>query len=291
MRKSAIYTDEQFIEAVKTSFSVIQVLRKLGLKDAGGNHNTIKTKIEKMRLSIDHWGCYDKRGWAKGLKFPNRPRIPLEEILVETSFYHSSSLKKRLFTENIFEKKCYRCSRTEWEGVGIPLEIEHKNGNHYDNRIENLTILCPNCHALTETNSGKNHYRKTKKDREKVIEKVLSQSVNGEVQSVIFVDKSKLSEDLKTKSAKDVGKEIGVSESFIRNYCKRHNIQIPSKNIIRDRKFNIEKDDLEKLVWEKPMEQIGKEKGVTSNTVAKWCKKYGIENPSRGYWAKKYAGK
>ena len=81
------YTDEDLIEAVRDSYSIRQVIIKLGRKPAGGNYKT-------------------------------------------------------------------------WMGEPIPLELEHINGNHLDNRLENLTILCPNCHALTPTYRGKNIKRK-----------------------------------------------------------------------------------------------------------------------------------
>lgn len=51
---------------------------------------------------------------------------------------------------------CERCGRSEWEGEQIPLQVHHLNGKHSDNRIENLQILCPNCHALTDNYCGKN---------------------------------------------------------------------------------------------------------------------------------------
>jgi len=65
-------------------------------------------------------------------------------------------LKHRLIREGILEPKCYRCGLTTWQGLPIPLELEHKNGNPHDNSLDNLTLLCPNCHALTATYRGKN---------------------------------------------------------------------------------------------------------------------------------------
>ena len=41
-------------------------------------------------------------------------------------------------------------------GKPIPLELDHIDGNHYNNELINVRIVCPNCHAQTETNSGKN---------------------------------------------------------------------------------------------------------------------------------------
>ena len=65
-------------------------------------------------------------------------------------------MKKRLLREGVFQRKCYGCDLTEWMGRPIPIELEHKNGDSTDNRLENLTLLCPNCHALTETYRAKN---------------------------------------------------------------------------------------------------------------------------------------
>mgnify|MGYP002814449186 CR=1 FL=1 len=65
-------------------------------------------------------------------------------------------LKKRLLKEKIFIRKCYRCENTEWQGRPIPLELEHKNGDNRDHRIKNLTLLCPNCHALSKHYRGRN---------------------------------------------------------------------------------------------------------------------------------------
>ena len=64
--------------------------------------------------------------------------------------------------DNLKEKKCERCGRTEWQGFDIPLGIHHKNGDNHDNRIENLEILCPNCHALTDSYRGRNNKSATK---------------------------------------------------------------------------------------------------------------------------------
>jgi hypothetical protein len=146
------YTDEQLIEAVQSSTSIRQVLAKLGLVEAGGNYSIVKRKIQSLDLCIAH---FTGKGWKKGNIKPVISPRPLSEILQKGTYIQSYKLKNRLFAEGLKEKKCERCLNQEWLGYSLPLEIDHINGNPMDNRIENLRILCPNCHALTDTYRGK----------------------------------------------------------------------------------------------------------------------------------------
>lgn len=75
-------------------------------------------------------------------------------------FIGSHILKKKLIKEGIKEAKCERCGNSTWEGHQIPLELHHIDGNHYNNHLDNLKILCPNCHALEDNNSGSANKKK-----------------------------------------------------------------------------------------------------------------------------------
>lgn len=149
------WTDEQFIEAVKTSLSYVEVMRKLGLKAAGSNYDTVKRKIKELSLDTSHM---TGKAWNQGKKYkPVKEPKPLEEILIEHSTYVSTfHLKERLLKEKIKEYKCECCGRIEWMGKPIALELHHINGIKDDLRIENLQILCPNCHAFTDNYRAKN---------------------------------------------------------------------------------------------------------------------------------------
>ena len=155
MSKRRSYTDEQFIEAVNNSLSWRQVFEKLGLKVGGGQYTQFKTLASNLNLDLSHM---TGQGWNVGDRHRTvKVARPMSEILVEKSTHlNTSSLKKRLWSESILEKKCYRCGSTDWFGQISHLQLEHINGIRNDNRIENLTILCANCHSLTDTYCGKN---------------------------------------------------------------------------------------------------------------------------------------
>jgi hypothetical protein len=152
MAKSRTYTDEQFIEAVRTSLSFRQVLSKLGLKQAGGNYCIMKQRIKDMGLDTSHM---TGQAHLKG-KTHDFTKKPIEYYLTENSRHQSYKLKNRLLQEGLKQHKCECCGITEWMGKPTPIELDHINGNRYDNRLKNLRILCPNCHAQTDTYRGRN---------------------------------------------------------------------------------------------------------------------------------------
>jgi hypothetical protein len=145
------YTDADFIEAWTNSGSVRQVLGKLGLVEAGGNYACAKKRADALGLTKEHM---HGQSWNKGKKVG--PKRPVEEYLSNQRPIQSHKLKLRLISEGLKQHKCECCGITEWNGQPTPIELDHIDGNRYNNTIENLRILCPNCHAQTDTYRGKN---------------------------------------------------------------------------------------------------------------------------------------
>jgi DNA-binding CsgD family transcriptional regulator len=103
---------------------------------------------------------FSKQSWhdaiRRGLITPRPARIPLEQLLVAGPRRNRNHLKGRLFDAGVKTRRCESCGLSEWRGLAIPLALHHVNGDRHDNRLENLQILCPNCHGLTDTWAGRN---------------------------------------------------------------------------------------------------------------------------------------
>jgi len=143
------WADEDLIAAVRDSRSLSQVLRRLGYKASGGMHRHVQAHIRRLDLDTSH---FTGQSWARGLRgVGGRQARPLADILVANSIYSSSKLRLRLIREGLKEPHCEICGLATWRGEPLPLALDHINGDPCDNRLENLRILCPNCHALTDT--------------------------------------------------------------------------------------------------------------------------------------------
>lgn len=145
------YSENDLRKAVKESFSIRQVLNKLGLKEAGGNYETTKRRIKNLNIDTSH---FTGQLWSKGKTFS--PKRKIDYYFKENIVVQSFRLRNRLISEGIKQHKCECCGITEWMGQPTPIELDHINGKHHDNRLENLRLLCPNCHAQTDTYRGKN---------------------------------------------------------------------------------------------------------------------------------------
>lgn len=156
MRKSK-YTKDLLGPVVAKSLSFAQVLRELGLKPTGGNYRNIAARMRLLGIATSH---FRGMGWARGETAQTHPvvarttrrlRRPDEEVFVENSpEIIGYRLVRRILRRGV-PYACTECGISEWRGKRLRLHLDHRNGVNNDNRLENLRLLCPNCHSQTRT--------------------------------------------------------------------------------------------------------------------------------------------
>lgn len=252
--------DKLTIEAIQKSNSIASACRYLGLQGKGGNYIRVKRVIEQYNVDTSHFTkvFYDTRRYGKK---------PLETHLVENSMYNSTKLRERLLKEGYKEHRCEKCGNTEWCGQPIPLELHHINGNHYDNRLENLLIVCSNCHSIEHRNGKLKKYTETKGISE--LDKIKE-----------LTDKGEISRNKKAEIAKKENKEKP------KRYCANCGKELTPKQ-----KVYCSQDCAHEYVSKRPSyleltdkineiglnyTRLGEIYGVSASAVKKWCKIYKI---------------
>lgn len=148
-RRADIYEKKELIlEWVKEGKAKAYICRELKCKPI-----TLDGFLKEWK--IDYKGNQSHKGERMDFFYK-----PASYYFNNNNLISSSKLIKKLFRDGLKEKKCENCGLTEWLGKEIPLELHHINGDHYDNHLENLKILCPNCHAFTTNYSGKGSRKK-----------------------------------------------------------------------------------------------------------------------------------
>ena len=248
-------SDTDFTEIVNTSRLWKEVFTKCGYVNYKAV-KFIKERCKKLNLDISH---IIGENWAKE-KYSGNPKYTLDEICVENSWYtNGPQLFKRLKRELKWEHKCSGCNGTTHVYKGeikpIPLQVEHINGNHFDNRIENLTFLCANCHSFTDTYCGRNIKRG--KRGEKLIKEKLPKKESNTKKENSEENKKVVKENKKCLDCNiDVRKD---SKRCLDCYRKANR--------------KVERPSYEKLIEElksKNYCQLGSEYGVSDNTIRKW---------------------
>ena len=139
------WTDEEMCEAIGSSFTVSNVLKKIGLKVSRGNYTTFYKYVKNNNIDVSHMT-------GKSQKVVSRKAKPLDEVMIEGSNYSPGNLKKRLLENGMLKNECYICRLSEfWNGKRIVLVMDHISGVNDDNRLSNLRMLCPNCNSQQKT--------------------------------------------------------------------------------------------------------------------------------------------
>lgn len=225
---------ELLIKLLQESNSYAEVLKKLGKSNSGAATKLLKQTLDD--LGITHHFLNEKQ-------YKIGQIIPLEDILNNNHPYSSTKLRERLIAEGLKLNKCENpeCGISNWHGKTLILQLHHINGNHNDNRLENLQLLCPNCHSLTDTYSG----RKLKKEQKYCPDcgiPISSRSTYCRQCSPKHNNKTKVNKEdrpskeellelIKIKPFTEIGKMYGLTDNAIRKWCKSMGLPSTKKEL------------------------------------------------------------
>jgi 5-methylcytosine-specific restriction endonuclease McrA len=129
---------QEFIDICSSSESMAHAASKLGL------HFTTFKKY------ATNYGCYNTNQSGLGIKKNKGNILEINKISSR------AGMRNRIIKENLIPHKCSECEISEWKGQKLSLHLDHIDGNAWNHELSNLRFLCPNCHSLTDTYTGKN---------------------------------------------------------------------------------------------------------------------------------------
>lgn len=146
--KIDLFTDEQFINIVKNSNSMVEIAQKLGYTShSGSNGQRIRYRIDQLNISTDHFKLGNKRPVKR----------TAENIFIENSTAAQRTLRRHYENGNYTPYICSICGQEPiWQGKELTLILDHINGKNHDDRLENLRWVCPNCNQQLDTTNGRN---------------------------------------------------------------------------------------------------------------------------------------
>ncbi len=204
---------------VKNNFS--EVAKELNLSVGSNTYLEFKKIAKKYGLDTTHFN-------RKGKSNQRKNSLKEEDIFKKESLIASSRISSYLFKFGIKERVCERCGRVEWEGEPIPLQVHHIDGDRTNNSIENLQILCPNCHALTDNYCGKNAKKRTRKEIIKETEEKLNKKIQEEeVRLKRTAEKLKIIKNSgidfqKWGWVKKAGELVGMTQLHVREFLMKN---------------------------------------------------------------------
>lgn len=160
------YSEQELNTMVKNSNSYADFAEQMGYARTGGSGiRTAKDVIKKYNFDISHFGEH----WVA----PNKNQFDYSRFKYGNAIKSANMIKALVYLRG---HQCEKCSSAEWLGQPIILEVHHKDGDHLNNELDNLELLCPNCHALTENWRGKNMNNKKEPVSEEQFVKALQEN-------------------------------------------------------------------------------------------------------------------
>ena len=214
MRKSRLeaLSRDEFLDIVTKNGTMSDILKAVGLSIKGtGNYSTLKKMLKKHGIDRDLLSRNASKRRSDFWK-TFRTKKPLKDVMTIDSSYNRNHLKVRLLEDGLLREVCYICGqKSVWNGKKLVLQLDHINGVYNDNRLENLRLVCPNCHSQTESFSGK-CFKKIKKRNGGKIPRPWSRKVKNRP------SRKDLIELVKQTNYSSVGRIYGVSGNAVKKW-------------------------------------------------------------------------
>lgn len=210
------YSKENLEQLINKSKNLTDVLRDLKMSLQGNSRITLMKYINLHSIDISHFETTKDRYKRVNDAIGKLKAIPLNKILVSGStFTNTGSLKNKLYDEGLKKPICEKCGQDEiWRGEHISMILDHINGIHNDNRLENLRIVCPNCNAALPTHCRGANKIRIKPNKRNSIKNSMSK------RKIVRPEYSQLKEDVNNLGYSGTGRKYGVSDNAIRKWIK-----------------------------------------------------------------------
>lgn len=209
------------------STSINNLFNKLDMSDSGASRKILYERIKYDDLSLDQLN-YNRTEHKKNIS-KNFLTKNIDEYLQQNIKVNGTKLKQKLISHKLLEDKCSICGILPvWNNQKLNLQLDHINGDHRDNRLNNLRVLCPNCHSQTDTFCGKNIVKKPKQ-LNKCINCQKGININAKrcvqcsalTKQKFIASKEELVKLVKTEFMTTIAKIYNVSDNAIRKRCRK----------------------------------------------------------------------
>lgn len=214
------FTPAELQFLLDTSNSYSDLLRKLSMNPKGGNPETLKKIITEYNLDETKLNENRSNLLRQNANLTHKKiSMTLQDVFDgKYTKVQSGKLLDMLVNENIKEYKCECCGISSWNDKPLRLQLHHKDGNHNNNNLNNLQILCPNCHTQTDNYGGKSSRCNVKKSKEVI------QNLKKDIRNNPPITREDLKLKIRNSSFVSIAREYGVSDNAVRKWCDKYQL-------------------------------------------------------------------